>query len=129
GARTFLHESNTIPGRANRWLARFVDQAFVGFPAGATRLRVREATVTGTPVRLPFQPRDPAGCRAALGFDPARPVVLVMGGSQGASGINDLILGALPLLTRRAPHWQWLHLSGPHNADKVKNAYAALGVK
>jgi UDP-N-acetylglucosamine--N-acetylmuramyl-(pentapeptide) pyrophosphoryl-undecaprenol N-acetylglucosamine transferase len=32
--KTFLHESNTIPGRANRWLARVVDQAFVGFPAG-----------------------------------------------------------------------------------------------
>jgi UDP-N-acetylglucosamine--N-acetylmuramyl-(pentapeptide) pyrophosphoryl-undecaprenol N-acetylglucosamine transferase len=106
-----------------------VDQAFVGFPAGATRLRAREATVTGTPVRLPFQPRDPAGCRVALGFDPEQPVVLVMGGSQGASGVNDLILGALPLLTRRAPRWQWLHLTGPHDADKVKKAYAALGVK
>ncbi|MGD0744087.1 MAG: glycosyltransferase, partial [Verrucomicrobiota bacterium] len=35
GAKTFLHESNTIPGRANRFLARFVDEAFVGFP-GAT---------------------------------------------------------------------------------------------
>src|ERR1700742_2809014 len=32
GARTFLHESNTIPGRANRWLSRFVQEAFVGFP-------------------------------------------------------------------------------------------------
>ena len=32
GTATFLHESNTIPGRANRWLARFVHQAFVGFP-------------------------------------------------------------------------------------------------
>ena len=32
GAKTFLHESNTIPGRANRWLSRVVNQAFVGFP-------------------------------------------------------------------------------------------------
>jgi UDP-N-acetylglucosamine--N-acetylmuramyl-(pentapeptide) pyrophosphoryl-undecaprenol N-acetylglucosamine transferase len=32
GAKTFLHESNTIPGRANRALSRFVDAAFVGFP-------------------------------------------------------------------------------------------------
>jgi UDP-N-acetylglucosamine--N-acetylmuramyl-(pentapeptide) pyrophosphoryl-undecaprenol N-acetylglucosamine transferase len=50
GAKTFLHESNTIPGRANRWLARLVDRAFVGFPEAAARLR-SEATVTGTPVR------------------------------------------------------------------------------
>jgi UDP-N-acetylglucosamine--N-acetylmuramyl-(pentapeptide) pyrophosphoryl-undecaprenol N-acetylglucosamine transferase len=129
GAKTFLHESNTIPGRANRWLARFVDQAFVGFPGAATRLRVREATVTGTPVRSQFQPRDPAVCRATFGFDPSQPVVLVMGGSQGASGINDMILSVLPLLAKRARHWQWLHLTGPRDADKVKQAYASVGVK
>ncbi len=35
GARTFLHESNTIPGRANRWLSRVVHRAFVGFPTAA----------------------------------------------------------------------------------------------
>ena len=128
-AKTFLHESNTIPGRANRWIAHLVDQAFVGFPSAATRLRVREVTVTGTPVRSDFRPRDPVACRLALGFDPARPVVLVMGGSQGASGINDLLLAALPRLTQRAPHWQWLHLTGPHDSDKVKQTYAALGVK
>src|SRR5476649_2198471 len=36
-AKTFLHESNTIPGRANRFLARFVDAAFVGFPEAVAR--------------------------------------------------------------------------------------------
>jgi UDP-N-acetylglucosamine--N-acetylmuramyl-(pentapeptide) pyrophosphoryl-undecaprenol N-acetylglucosamine transferase len=60
GARTFLHESNTIPGRANRWLARVVQHAFVGFPTAAVRLHNRNVTVTGTPVRLRFQ-----GCEAA----------------------------------------------------------------
>ena len=42
GARTFLHESNTIPGRANRWLSRVVHHAFVGFPTAAGRLHNRE---------------------------------------------------------------------------------------
>lgn len=124
GAGTFLHESNTIPGRANRWLARFVDQAFVGFPTTAPRLRARVVTVTGTPVRPQFQTRDAAECRAALGLDPAKPVVLVTGGSQGASAVNDLMVAALPLLGTRAPHWQWLHLAGANDADKVKQAYA-----
>jgi UDP-N-acetylglucosamine--N-acetylmuramyl-(pentapeptide) pyrophosphoryl-undecaprenol N-acetylglucosamine transferase len=166
GAKTFLHESNTIPGRANRWLARFVDQAFVGFPSTVSRLHVREATVTGTPVRAEFflplpagdergegrpdettsspQPSPPsagvegetaarfrarASCRAALGLDPAKPVLLVMGGSQGASGINELVLAAVPELAKRAPHWQWLHLTGSNDFEKVKRAYAVLGVK
>ena len=129
GAKTFLHESNTIPGRANRWLSRFVDTAFVGFPQAANRLRTRKTVATGTPVRPQFQPRDAATCRTALGLEANRPVVLVMGGSQGASGINEMVLSALPQLAKRALHWQWLHLAGANNSNKVKQSYAAAGVK
>ena len=128
GAKTFLHESNTIPGRANRLLARFVDEAFVGFPEAAARLRVPKVTTTGTPVRSQFQPRDPAACRTALGFEPGRPVILVMGGSQGASGINGMILSALPTLGERAKNWQWLHITGMNDSEKVKSAYDARGL-
>ena len=113
GARTFLHESNTIPGRANRWLARVVQRAFVGFPTAAVRLHNRNVTVTGTPVRPGFEAREAGTCRVALGLDPARPVLLVMGGSQGASGINELVLQSLPLLASRMPDLQWFHLTGP----------------
>ena len=139
GAKTFLHESNTIPGRANRFLARFVDEAFVGFPEASARLKARKLTATGTPVRPQFSPgqnlvgRDSVEprstqCRIALGLDPDRPVVLVMGGSQGASGLNDMVLSALPALGARAAAWQWLHLTGPGDFEKVKSAYAARGL-
>ncbi|HEX4266052.1 MAG TPA: undecaprenyldiphospho-muramoylpentapeptide beta-N-acetylglucosaminyltransferase [Verrucomicrobiae bacterium] len=123
GAKTFLHESNTIPGRANRWLSRFVNQCFVGFPQAAPRLRSHHVTTTGTPVRPQFQPRDAAACRIALGLDPNLPTVLVMGGSQGASGINDLMIAALPFLATRDPKPQFLHLSGPTDADRVRQVY------
>ena len=52
-----------------------------------------------------------------------------MGGSQGASGINELVLQSLPLLASRAPEWQWFHLTGPGDAEKVSQAYAALKLK
>jgi UDP-N-acetylglucosamine--N-acetylmuramyl-(pentapeptide) pyrophosphoryl-undecaprenol N-acetylglucosamine transferase len=129
GELTFLHESNTIPGRANRWLSRVVHGAFVGFPTAAGRLRNRNITTTGTPVRRCFQARDAAACRAELGLDPARPVLLVMGGSQGATGINELVLQALPLLGSRGAEWQWFHLTGPNDAAKVAEAYSALNLK
>lgn len=129
GVKTFLHESNTIPGRANRWLARLVDQAFVGFSETESRLAARQVTVTGTPVRPQFQPRAAAACRLALGLDAARPVVLVMGGSQGARGLNEKILAALPVLAGQARQWQWLHLTGPHDAGQVRQTYEHLGLR
>ncbi len=129
GAKTFLHESNTIPGKANRFLARFVDLAFVGFPETAARLKARKVLTTGTPVRPQFSPLAGSGrnlAASALGLDPDRPVILVVGGSQGASGLNMMVLSALPLLAGK--NWQWLHLTGTNDFEKVKTAYAAQGV-
>jgi UDP-N-acetylglucosamine--N-acetylmuramyl-(pentapeptide) pyrophosphoryl-undecaprenol N-acetylglucosamine transferase len=86
-------------------------------------------TVTGTPVRPEFQPRGAAACRSALGLDPSRPVLLVMGGSQGAGGINELVIRSLPVFAKVAPDWQWFHLTGPAQNEKVQQAYAANGLK
>lgn len=127
GIKTFLHESNTIPGRANRILARFVDGAFAGFSEAAARLKRRNVTTTGTPVRPQFQPQDAGKCRSALGLDPNLPTILVVGGSQGAHGLNEMILSAMPLLAGK--NWQWLHLAGARDFEKVKAAYVERGIK
>jgi len=124
GAKTFLHESNTIPGKANRWLSRFVDECFVGFPQAASRLHTKNVVTTGTPVRPQFKPRDAAACRVALGLDPDRPTVLVMGGSQGAAGVNYLIVKTITALAAREPRLQFFHLSGPGEAEKMRKVYA-----
>ena len=133
GAKTFLHESNTIPGRANRFLAKYIDEAFVGFPETAKRIKGCKTSVVGTPVRPQFlvgrdsvEPKF-SQYRAALGLDPALPTILVVGGSQGASGLNEMILSALPLLASK--NWQWLHLTGTSDFEKVKAAYAAKKLK
>ena len=127
GAKTFLHESNTIPGRANRFLAYVVDEAFVGFHQTVGRLNAPKVTTTGTPVRPQFQPQGAAKCRSALGLEPNRPTILVVGGSQGASGLNEMILSTLPRLAEKG--WQWLHLTGAGDFEKMKAAYAARGTK
>jgi UDP-N-acetylglucosamine--N-acetylmuramyl-(pentapeptide) pyrophosphoryl-undecaprenol N-acetylglucosamine transferase len=129
GARTFLHESNAIPGRANRWLSWFVDQAFVGFAAAGTRLHRCPVKVSGTPVRHQFHERDKGSCRAALGLDPGRPTVLIVGGSQGACGINQIVTRCLPTFAQVHPEWQWFHLSGPKDAVQMRSAYAKLNLR
>ncbi|PYJ83968.1 MAG: hypothetical protein DME22_14370 [Verrucomicrobia bacterium] len=128
-AATFLHESNSIPGRANRWLAPFVRAAFVGFPTAARRLRCLTVKVTGTPVRPQFHPMHASACRVALGLDGNRPVLLVVGGSQGARGVNQLVTRSLPLLAGQLSELQFLHLTGASDFDKVRDAYAAQKLK
>jgi UDP-N-acetylglucosamine--N-acetylmuramyl-(pentapeptide) pyrophosphoryl-undecaprenol N-acetylglucosamine transferase len=126
GARTFIHESNSIPGRANRLLARRVDHAFVGFPGAAEQLGTAAVTVTGTPVRAQFRPQPPGQCRTMLGLDARRPVLLVVGGSQGASGLNDRMIECLPTLTSLASDLQFIHLTGASDMDKVRARYDEL---
>jgi UDP-N-acetylglucosamine--N-acetylmuramyl-(pentapeptide) pyrophosphoryl-undecaprenol N-acetylglucosamine transferase len=125
GAATFLHESNFIPGRANRWLAHFVNRAFVGFPETQGLLANSNVVATGTPVRSQFRPLDSEACRIVLGLKRSRPVLLVMGGSQGATGINDLVVSALPLLTKRVPELQFVHLTGRNDFERVRGRYLA----
>lgn len=124
GAATFIHEANAVPGRANRIVSWWAGEAFVYFPQCARRLRHDRITAVGMPVRPQFQPQDPAACRVMLGLDPLRPVLLVMGGSQGATAVNNLVLEALPHLRKAVPELQFIHLAGRKDADRVRDAYA-----
>ncbi|HTI71986.1 MAG TPA: UDP-N-acetylglucosamine--N-acetylmuramyl-(pentapeptide) pyrophosphoryl-undecaprenol N-acetylglucosamine transferase, partial [Candidatus Limnocylindria bacterium] len=129
GALTFLHESNTIPGRANRLLAHWVDECFVGFPEAAGRLWNPRVTWTGTPSRDGFVVPTSAQVEASrirLGLDPQRPVLLVTGGSQGARGLNKLFLGALPQLVATMPSLQYIHLTGEADLAMAEEAHAKL---
>jgi len=125
GIPTFLHESNAIPGRANRLLARMVDRVFVGLGPALSHIKARKVTVTGTPVRIEFlrERRTPQECRRELGLDPEADVLLVMGGSQGAMAINDLVLHSLEMIHRYLPQLQIIHVTGPRDYSRVQAQY------
>lgn len=124
---TFVHESNAIPGKANRLNARLVDAVLLGFEECARRLPGRSCIVTGTPIRASLMHRqDKAEALAAFGLEPGRRTLLVMGGSQGAQGINRALLGALEWL-KGAPI-QIIHLSGRQDEETLRAAYAAAGI-
>jgi UDP-N-acetylglucosamine--N-acetylmuramyl-(pentapeptide) pyrophosphoryl-undecaprenol N-acetylglucosamine transferase len=123
-AQTYLHESNSIAGRANRWLARFIDTAFVYFPG--TELHAKRIEALGMPVRPQFsKPLRQNAARRLLGLEENDPVLLVMGGSQGATGINEHAVAVAPLLREAIPNLQILHLTGKQDFETVQNAYAA----
>jgi UDP-N-acetylglucosamine--N-acetylmuramyl-(pentapeptide) pyrophosphoryl-undecaprenol N-acetylglucosamine transferase len=120
---TFLHESNAVPGRANRWLSHLANRVFVGFSHAVSQFTGCDVVDIGMPVRAQFTPRDPGASRTTLGLDPALPTLLIMGGSQGAKAINDLVLGSLPQLMKLLPEFQYLHLTGTQDEDRVRQIY------
>src|SRR2546426_12656751 len=52
-----------------------------------------------------------------------------MGGSQGDSAINELVIQSLPFFSRLAPTVQWLHLTGQNDIAKVREAYKGAGLR
>jgi UDP-N-acetylglucosamine--N-acetylmuramyl-(pentapeptide) pyrophosphoryl-undecaprenol N-acetylglucosamine transferase len=127
GLPTFVHESNAIPGRANKLNARYVTRVLLGFEACRPYFPKAECEVTGTPIRAALtQPVDRPAALAAFGLSPEKKTVLVMGGSQGAGGINQRVTEALPKLPGRP--LQFIHLTGKDGEEKTRAAYAQAGV-
>jgi UDP-N-acetylglucosamine--N-acetylmuramyl-(pentapeptide) pyrophosphoryl-undecaprenol N-acetylglucosamine transferase len=121
GIATFIHESNAVPGKANRWTARIVNAAMLGFKECAPFFPKTRTEITGTPVRTDLVRLDRAEARRRLQLQQDLPTLLVMGGSQGASGINQALIKALPLL--QGLPLQVIHLSGARDERLVADNY------
>ena len=129
GIPTVIHEQNVLPGRANRLLAWVADAVAVSFPETRRHLpKGMKVEETGNPMRIRAGSATAARARAELGFEPKRPVLLVMGGSQGSRTINRLVLGMWEQIpATRRQELQVLHLAGPQEAGFVERAYRGLG--
>lgn len=128
GIPAYLHESNAIPGKANRLAARFCRAVLLGFGECAPHFGRRATRVTGTPIRQELTQNVPSRgeARRKLGLASDRTTLLVMGGSQGAAGINALLGKAAPHLA--GADLQVIHLTGQREADAVRGAYESAGV-
>ncbi|MBI3991820.1 MAG: undecaprenyldiphospho-muramoylpentapeptide beta-N-acetylglucosaminyltransferase [Candidatus Lambdaproteobacteria bacterium] len=119
GRRCVIQEQNAYPGLTNRLLGRWVRRAFVPV-AGLDGIFPR-ATVVGNPVR-----QDILALRAEASTAPREPLLLVVGGSQGAHRVNEALVEALPLLA--GADLRILHQTGPADLAWVRQAYQAAGV-
>ena len=123
-----LHEQNVVMGRANHFLARWVDRVAVSFDATRARLNGR-AVITGMPVRRAIGSCSRAEGARRFGFDPKRPTLLILGGSQGAQAINRLLAQGASLLTPEERQcWQVLHVTGAADEVAVTQAYGVCGL-
>src|SRR5205823_12489231 len=121
GISTLLHESNAIPGRANRLAAKMVRAVLLGFKEAAQFFPKTRTEITGTPIRSELKRVDRELARQKVGLRPDLATMLVMGGSQGASGINRAMIKTLPVLRNAA--LQIIHLSGARDERLVADSY------
>ena len=120
---TIIHESNAIPGRVTRYIAPMVNKTLLGFESCANYLRRAHCVVTGTPVRRGLARIDRAVAAEKFGLNPALPIVLVMGGSQGAHGINQLIHKTTAMWHNDREEVQFIHLTGQADAKIAEINY------
>lgn len=118
GIPIFLVETNRVPGKANQWLGRMARWVALAYAETATSFPVTETFVSGSPVRPEFGLIDRETGAHLFGLDPARPVLTIIGGSQGAQVINDAVLDALPELLA-IEKLQIVHVCGASNFDEI----------
>jgi UDP-N-acetylglucosamine--N-acetylmuramyl-(pentapeptide) pyrophosphoryl-undecaprenol N-acetylglucosamine transferase len=121
GVATFIHESNAIPGKANKMTARFVRAVLLGFKECAPFFPKVRTEVTGTPIRSDLTRLDRQVARQKLGLRADLATALVMGGSQGATGINQALIKALPTL--KNIQLQLIHLTGKREERLMADNY------
>lgn len=86
---TFIHEQNAIAGKANRFLAHFVQGIAVSYPANLNQFPVRKTWLVGNPRTYSIQDLKPAHLLSDLGLDPLKKTVLFVMGSLGAESIHS----------------------------------------
>ena len=121
GIPTFIHESNAFPGKANRHTARFVRAVLLGFRECAAFFPKAQTEVHRHADSLHLAADRSRGGARETRAAPGIPTLLVMGGSQGASGINQALIKAMPSL-QDIP-LQVIHLSGSRDERLLADNY------
>ena len=98
GVPVALHESNRVPGLAIRTLGRLVRRVYLPTGIRIPGVRTLATRHVGLPVRSEIVRTPTAAARLALGLEPNQPVLAVLGGSQGATPLNEWARRELPLL-------------------------------
>ena len=124
GIPTVIQEQNAAPGLTNRILARWAKAIYTAFETAGTHFPIERTMVLGNPIRRTIGAAERADeTYSALGLDPERKTVFVMGGSQGAQPINQSMMDALDDLTPFDQQLQFVHQTGKADYKAVKVRY------
>jgi len=124
----YLINVDTVPGKANRLLARYAKKVFVQFEQSVAFFSNRDMEVVGCPLRSDFEHPSRHNAFSDLALEEGKKVLLVTGASSGAANINDAMISILSELSPFADDWQVVHLTGVLHIDEVQRAIEGLDI-
>ncbi len=126
GIPTAIHEQNSVPGLANRWLGKIASRIFISLPGSEKYFPAARTCLTGNPVRAEILA---AGRIARPESDTGALTLLVLGGSQGAHRLNQLVLeGLVDRKGELPPNFRVIHQTGRQDEKLVRDGYQADGI-
>ncbi|OGZ97881.1 MAG: hypothetical protein A3J10_03180 [Candidatus Sungbacteria bacterium RIFCSPLOWO2_02_FULL_54_10] len=112
-----IHESDVVPGKVNRFSARFASRIGIAFPAAAKHFPAGKTALVGIPLRSRILYGNREEAREAFDLYSAVPVIGLIGASQGAELLNNAVLGVLKELTAE---YEVVHQTGEKNFANVQ---------
>jgi UDP-N-acetylglucosamine--N-acetylmuramyl-(pentapeptide) pyrophosphoryl-undecaprenol N-acetylglucosamine transferase len=116
----FVHESDTVPGRTTKWAGTFAMRVALSYAEAASSYPAAITALTGQPIREALLPLE--GYERGT-LDKTRPVILVLGGSQGSKKLNETLLRVLPELLNK---YDVVHQVGTLNLEEMKQVTASI---
>lgn len=126
GIPTCIHEQNSVPGLANRWLGKIASRIFISLPGSEKFFPAGRTKLTGNPVRAEILA---AGREVRSERDAGGLTLLVLGGSQGAHRLNQLVLEGLVARKGELPaNFRVIHQTGRQDEAQVRDGYQEHGI-
>lgn len=120
-----VHESDTVPGRVNKWAGKFAVRVALSYPEAAVYFKPEVVSVTGQPVRRAITYAAQEGAKEFFELDPTIKTIGIVGGSLGAKVINDATTAIIQELIK---DYQVIHQTGKTNFEDTKtDAHIILG--
>ncbi len=114
----FLHESDVSPGLANRFISKFCIEIFVSLPISRTEyFPPKKMVPVGNPIRIELLRGSTDEAKKMFKLTLQKPIILILGGSQGSQRINDKVLEILPEILL---NFELIHQCGEKNYKQVK---------
>jgi UDP-N-acetylglucosamine--N-acetylmuramyl-(pentapeptide) pyrophosphoryl-undecaprenol N-acetylglucosamine transferase len=119
----YIHESDSVPGEANLKLSRFAKKVFTSFESANASFAGKDVELVGNPIRQDIVGGNREEALQYFKLDTLRKTILILGGSQGAQNLNNVIVNSIVQLTKEL---QVIHQVGQTNFKEISARIAKI---